>query len=213
MDGCINIVHAKGWCNKHYLKLYKQDENYKPNRGQTHNPLYIIWWQRKKDNLLCDKWLNFEEFIKDVSPRPVGDFLFIRIKKGLFAPDNFQWKEHLRKRDNESFRQWWARKRKHRILLNPTLESDRNLKRKYGLTKKQYEEKLNVQNGVCAICSKPETSVDGRTERLKNLAVDHNHKTNKIRGLLCWRCNGTIGKIEEDLDLLDKIKSYLVKYQ
>ena len=76
----------------------------------------------------------------------------IRIEDGLFGPDNFKWQEHLRKRDDESFREWWARKRAKRIELNPTLESDRNIKRKYGLTRKDYEEKLKNQNFVCAIC-------------------------------------------------------------
>lgn len=45
-------------------------------------------------------------------------------------------------------------------------------------------EKLSVrQNGKCGICQKPESSFKMR------LAVDHNHKTGQVRGLLCYRCN------------------------
>lgn len=74
-------------------------------------------------------------------------------------------------------------------------------------------EKLKLQNYVCAICEKPESSFDSRTNTLRRLAVDHCHTSGKIRDLLCWRCNGTIGKIEEDLELLHKMIKYLEKHK
>src|SRR5690606_35285379 len=120
--------------------------------------------------------------------------------------------EHLRKRNDESNREWWARKRAKRIELNPTLESDRNIKRKYGLTREDYNKKIESQNFKCEICGEKETEIDGRTNKPVLLAVDHNHKTGKIRDLLCWRCTSTIGRINEDLELTDKMKAYLIKH-
>lgn len=213
VDNCNNISEKKGWCNKHYLKFYKTAKDYRPVDGRRTHHLYLIWWQRKSDKTLCETWLNFDNFIKDVGDRPGKDFYLIRIKDGLFGPDNFKWTEHLRKRDDESFRQWWARKRAKKIELNPNLESDRNIKRVYGLTRNQYNAKLWSQNGVCAICGEKESSIDGRTNKPKLLAIDHCHTTNKIRDLLCWRCNTVIGRINEDLDLIDKIKQYLTKHK
>ena len=74
----------------------------------------------------------------------------------------------------------------------------RNLKQLYGLSPEQYNEWLVRQNGVCAICRQPESAIDRRTRVLRHLAVDHNHRTGKIRGLLCSRCNPAVGYVQED---------------
>lgn len=71
---------------------------------------------------------------------------------------------------------------------------------KYGLTLDQYNEMLQAQNFVCKICEQPETSLlNGKP---KPLAVDHCHNTNKIRGLLCSRCNIWIGNLKHNPILL-----------
>lgn len=77
-----------------------------------------------------------------------------------------------------------------------------SLKSKFGITVEQYDATLEKQNGVCAICNK--TCRTGR-----RLAVDHCHKTGKVRGLLCAECNNGIGKLNDDPDLLRKAIKYL----
>ena len=64
-----------------------------------------------------------------------------------------------------------------------------NLKRKYNMTLEQYDQMFETQGGVCAICGLPEL--------MKRLAVDHNHKTGEIRGLLCYSCNTKLGWFEK----------------
>lgn len=59
--------------------------------------------------------------------------------------------------------------------------ANRRLLKIYGLTLKDYERQLKFQGGVCAIC--------GRTPKNFRLNIDHNHITNRIRGLLCMFCN------------------------
>lgn len=76
------------------------------------------------------------------------------------------------------------------------------LKQQYGITEAKYNKMLWLQNGVCAICRKEETIVDERTGKLRRLAVDHCHNTNKVRGLLCNSCNTGIGKLQHDPELL-----------
>ncbi len=77
----------------------------------------------------------------------------------------------------------------------------------YGLTLPEYEVMLNKQGGVCAICKKPETvEIAGR---MRSLAVDHDHHTSKVRGLLCSRCNLGIGRFDDDADLLDEAARYI----
>lgn len=63
------------------------------------------------------------------------------------------------------------------------------LRNRFGITLEQYDEMFENQNGVCAICG--EINIDGR-----RLAVDHNHETGKIRGLLCTGCNTRLGILE-----------------
>lgn len=74
---------------------------------------------------------------------------------------------------------------------------------KYGLTLEDYDKLFKEQNGCCAIC---ETH---QSELKHSLSVDHNHETNKIRGLLCNNCNRSIGLLKDDIEVLEKAIVYL----
>lgn len=75
--------------------------------------------------------------------------------------------------------------------------------RERGITVEDYEELSALQNGVCAICSKP-CSVK------KRLAIDHDHTTNEVRGLLCDFCNNGIGRFKDRIDFLYAAINYLL---
>jgi hypothetical protein len=79
------------------------------------------------------------------------------------------------------------------------------IKQKFNLSKEEYDSILANQNGVCAICFK--TCISGR-----RLAVDHNHKTNKNRGLLCSNCNIGLGHLQEDIRILNSMIEYIKKH-
>jgi hypothetical protein len=79
------------------------------------------------------------------------------------------------------------------------------LKSKYKMTESCYNAMLNAQGGVCKICLKPEEN-----ERFSKLSVDHCHKTGHVRGLLCSRCNTSIGKFKDDPALLLRAAKYLL---
>lgn len=74
----------------------------------------------------------------------------------------------------------------------------------YGLSQADYTTMLERQGGVCAICKNPE-----KAQRFKFLAVDHDHSTNKIRGLLCHRCNAGLGNFNDVTRLLREAADYL----
>jgi len=210
---CKRISLNKGLCSLHYSRQYRNGNLESKQTGKRKHELYTIWFERKRQNMLSDDWFDFSNFINDIGDRPSKDHYLVRLSEGLFSKDNYKWEQHLRKRDDESFSEWNKRKRESRIFKFPLMESARNLKRKYNLTLNEYNQKLESQKFVCEICSKPETSLDGRTGGTKRLAVDHDHKSGKIRGLLCWSCNTVIGKVEESLELLDAMKTYIVKYK
>jgi hypothetical protein len=66
---------------------------------------------------------------------------------------------------------------------------------------------LADQNNCCAICDSHVTLFK------KQLAVDHNHETGEVRGLLCLACNGGIGKLKDSIPMLEKAIKYLKKYE
>jgi hypothetical protein len=82
------------------------------------------------------------------------------------------------------------------------------LKTKFGMTLRQYNYLLKKQNGCCAICGyKPEG--EDRYRKGKSLAVDHDHVTGKIRGLLCDKCNRGLGHFNDNPRLLVEAVLYL----
>jgi hypothetical protein len=93
-----------------------------------------------------------------------------------------------------------------------TKEYDRNrvktksrLKIDYGITLADWEGMLTKQEGRCAICG------IHQSELKRGLAVDHNHNTGIVRGLLCHRCNIGIGYFHDDAELIKKSIAYLEK--
>lgn len=83
---------------------------------------------------------------------------------------------------------------------NHQLES--RLASKYGITLTQYDMLLEAQEDRCAICR--------RKPRSKRLAVDHNHKTGEVRGLLCMTCNHRLlGAAMENPTILRRAADYL----
>ena len=85
------------------------------------------------------------------------------------------------------------------------------LKDKYGITLDDYDRMFAAQNGVCAVCNKPESrTYSGVPMRL---CVDHNHTTGEVRDLLCTKCNFAIGLANEDPDILDKLSTYIKRHK
>lgn len=82
------------------------------------------------------------------------------------------------------------------------------LRRKFGITVKQYDDMLAKQCGVCASCGKPETQIDRQTKKIRPLAVDHDHKTGDIRALLCAACNMALGLMNEDFERIHALADY-----
>ncbi len=106
-----------------------------------------------------------------------------------------------------------ARKRKSELLRrlnNPEkfkLQAlSKQFKLKYNITIADYENLHKKQNGMCSICKK---HFDLGAKGNHRLHVDHCHKTNRVRGLLCFHCNTLIGRIENNLNKMKRICNYL----
>jgi hypothetical protein len=105
---------------------------------------------------------------------------------------------------NRTYQREWRRKNADKYR-----ESRKHYRRKlaFNLERADYEEMLEKQNHVCAICKQPQKG--------RSLAVDHCHKIEKetgeifVRGLLCGRCNVSLGAFEDNIELLKEAINYL----
>lgn len=85
----------------------------------------------------------------------------------------------------------------------------KNLLLKYGLTVEEYWALYDAQGGVCAICARSKGKDREGRGTGKRLAVDHDHKTGKIRGLCCGKCNGILGWFRDAWDAGYRMMTYL----
>lgn len=114
--------------------------------------------------------------------------------------------QRVRYKKNIEERRGWSRnyyqKNKEKIIEHRKCYRDaEHRERKYGITKRRYENMLYLQGGKCRIC--------GNLERDRRLSVDHCHNTGKVRGLLCRRCNLALGFFDDDIDRVKKALTYL----
>lgn len=86
---------------------------------------------------------------------------------------------------------------------DPLAHRDRVMRRKYGIGLAEFDAMVAAQGGGCAIC-KATVNPDANS-----LAVDHCHKTGKVRGILCGRCNKALGLFNDDPNLLKRAVMYL----
>ena len=102
---------------------------------------------------------------------------------------------------------------KHKIYINkrcseyqkknPHIRKKSLLNFVYGITPEEHQALLNINNGNCCICNKPPET--------RSLFIDHCHKTNVIRGVLCQKCNSGIAFFNDDIELLQSAIKYLSK--
>lgn len=154
-------------------------------------------------------WSSFDEFLVSVGDRPKDERkLIAKDESKPIGPDNFQWVkpkyDHLTKEGRKQYL------KEHRTA-NPRLYKDKDLRKNFGITIEEYEEKWQQQNGVCAICSQPEKGT--RNGKVRWLNVDHDHFTGEVRGLLCTNCNVAVGMLYEKKDVINKVVDYLEEHK
>ena len=113
------------------------------------------------------------------------------------------WREKTLARNNA-----WARKRYH---ARPELMKDRQLRQTYGMTLTEFNAIIQAQEGFCASCRvKLETRFKKRSRT--KACVDHNHKSKRNRGILCFDCNMALGFFHENPLTTMNAVIYLAKW-
>jgi len=158
----------------------------------------------------CGKQKPLQAFHKNKST-PDGLQIWCRKCKAAGTKRAYQ-KNHTHHRAKQA--EWNKANRAHirnsdraRVAKDPDYYRRIQLRCKFGITVEDYDAMYAKQAGVCGICGKPETRKVKGT--LCHLAVDHDHETGKIRGLLCSKCNRGIGLLQDDIQLLSKAVAWL----
>jgi len=113
---------------------------------------------------------------------------------------NKEYVKEINKKSRDKRKEYYSDP--ERMLKYRNLE----LKRKFGITHEQYEKILAQQKGICAICKKFRLN-----KGKKYMAIDHCHKSGKIRGILCHFCNRGLGSFEDSQDFLINAIKYLAR--
>lgn len=141
----------------------------------------------------CGEAKNEEEFYKPTKGHPRR-----QCKKCIKEYNRVM---HLKRRGTPDFNaKKYSKTKEHKQT-----ERDRFLKATYGIMEKDYEMMFRKQNGACAICSS--INLNGR-----RLHIDHDHKSGRVRGLLCSSCNVALGHVKENISRLHLMQEYIERW-
>jgi hypothetical protein len=102
------------------------------------------------------------------------------------------------------------RKQGHNLYTSEQ-RRNQNYQANYGITREEYEQMFAQQGGVCAACGQPETVIHHHGKK-KPLAVDHDHKTDEVRMLLCSDCNSALGYLQDNPDRIRALLRYIERF-
>lgn len=126
-------------------------------------------------------------------------YLEFHIKNSLAGYRKSQCKKCV----NTKIREYYAKSGRRSTPKAKARQRELIIKRVYGITTEDYNNLFIEQGGRCAICGKHQEEFKLR------LSIDHCHKTGKIRGLLCHRCNGGLGHFDDNVEILENVIKYL----
>ena len=127
----------------------------------------------------------------------------------VYAERSKRWRANNPERCRELTQRYWESHRE--VIVARSREwylqnkdrariSTRRVKlRKYGLTEKDFQRRLVEQKGICPICQ----------TKMSQPVVDHDHKTGRVRGLLCRMCNAALGQFRDSATTLARAIEYL----
>ncbi len=144
----------------------------------------------------CGQEKSADEFFKSGKQKS-GKPKFRGDCKTCASKDTGLWRIKNRSHYNNYAAKWRAE--------NPEKHFANELRRRYGLSAARYHEMLGEQGHKCRICS----VAHDPTKKRKCLYVDHDHKTGRIRGLLCGSCNIALGNFRESIETMESAIAYL----
>ena len=202
---------TSGLCAKHEFRTRRHGSTEALRAAdwgsREQNPLYQTYNAAKRNKTagMDDVWAaDFWAFVADVGVRPIGHTLRRKDTTKPLGPNNWYWKTPIAADSPAKYQKIWRKN-------NPARDKNHNLKKQYGIDLKEYERMAEEQKGLCAICGNPETTKD-KDGGPRMMPVDHDHKTGKVRALLCTQCNRGLGMFTDSIERLKSAAAYLEKH-
>ena len=210
--GCGRGQQTNGLCNTHYMRTRRHgsldaDKRAHDRGARRKHPLNESWRWHSRNRTLAQAWRDdFWAMVSVVGERASPAHRLVRpdVAQPL-GPNNWQWVESIKCEDRNAYMREWSRRNTRRV-------KGHDLKRRFGIRIEDFERMLEEQGGLCAICAQEETALRPGGMTARDLAVDHCHKTGKVRGLVCSSCNLLIGKYEANPDLLESLVAYMHRH-
>jgi hypothetical protein len=221
VQDCQQPTHAKGLCNRHYRRVARHgDVNASRQARRAKSARETVLTETRSE---VPRWPETERTCRKCGEtKPINDFAkgdgghLRRDCKDCKAEQHRQW----RARNPEHVREWHRKygetperkaahrdRQRHYYYNDPQSQRAKNMRRRgYRIGPDEYDAMLAQQNGVCAICG-------DRCKSGRALAVDHDHVTGEVRGLLCMNCNRAIGWLNDDPDLIMRAAEYVLSYR
>lgn len=208
VSGCGKPSTARGLCPMHYARMKNHGSLDDPRQDlkdlgpkDTH-PLWVRWLQLRRRAVLCDVWMDFRTFAADVGDPGNSNKLARLRAQEPYGPDNFFWTEPMEGERKVAY---------HRAYNEEFKDTarDQRFRRAYGISLSEYETLSAAQGHCCAICSRPERVKSAQLDGIKRLAIDHDHGTGAVRGLLCHDCNTGLGSFQDREDIVLRAVAYL----
>ena len=165
----------------------------------------------------CDIELNDENYTYKSSKKQgkkICDSCLRERSKRYYAKNHEKILEKFRTyyvmnlKNDEQYNAKNRKKCKQNYIKNREKYKDRALKRIYGITLDDLKKMLELQEYRCKICGAELELASGRKNK-KTPFVDHDHKTGRIRGVLCYSCNLVLGSAHDDPGILENAIEYL----
>lgn len=212
VDGCGRPQTANGYCTTHNSRIHRHgsleaDKRAHDRGARAKHPLSHTWYWHSRHQTLCPEWQeSIWAMEADVGERPSSHHRLRRLDISRpIGPGNWMWKETIPCENHAAYAREW----RNRNLRNAKSSS---LKKQFGITIHDYERMAEEQNHVCAICHEQEFARAPGALTARYLAVDHCHKTGRIRGLVCSCCNLLIGKYEKYPHVMENLVAYMHKH-
>lgn len=182
------VIYAHQLCRRCYQRWYQRE------RRRLAKPYLALWDSAKDGHKICRR-CETELPATDFSPRAAGkDGLSSWCRSCTAARKKARRAADPNARERE--REYEARPavRKRIRALNAATA--------YGITPTEYENLSRLQDGRCAVC-----------QRTRKLAVDHCHRTGRVRELLCYPCNIALGQVNDNVELLQQLGEYVTRHR
>lgn len=160
-----------------------------------------VAWERLARSGRPTVWADFETFAADVGLMSTDEATVAAIDESKpVGPENFRWLIRPEGKFDRSTKEGRAAYMRTYREANPERYRHSHLKSNYDINDVEFERMKAEQNGLCLICEKMPD---------ERLAVDHDHDTMTIRGLLCKQCNYALGQFGDSLKLLQSAVRYM----